>query len=69
MTKQYSVSEVARRLGVKPRDISDLFYRRELNDDLCSIVAGRRLIPEDYLPVISETLNGRGNAKARQRRA
>jgi hypothetical protein len=40
-----SVSEAARRLGAKPKDISDLFYRRALRDDLCPIVAGRRLIP------------------------
>lgn len=47
-----SVSEAARRLGAKPKDISDLFYRRALRDDLCPIVAGRRLIPDDYLDMI-----------------
>jgi len=55
-----SVSESARRLGAKPRDISDLFYRRTLRDDLCPIVAGRRLIPENYLDVIRLTLKRAG---------
>ena len=33
--KHLSVSEAARRLKARPRDISDLFYRRHLRDDLC----------------------------------
>lgn len=56
MEKHLSVSEVARRLGSMPRDISDLFYRRELRDDLCPIVGGRRLIPESYVPEIEAAL-------------
>ncbi len=48
-----SVSEAARRLKARPRDISDLFYRRKLRDDLCPILAGRRLIPKDYLDMIA----------------
>jgi hypothetical protein len=67
-----SVSEAARRLGANPRDISDLFYRRQLRDDLCPIVAGRRLIAPEYLELIRMALrrNGRpvahriGNAQA-----
>lgn len=55
-----SVSEAARRLGAKPKDISDLFYRRTLRDDLCPIVAGRRLIPEDHLVVIGLALKRAG---------
>jgi hypothetical protein len=50
------VSDAARRLGAKPKDISDLFYRRTLRDDLCPIVAGRRLIPENYLDIIAQAL-------------
>lgn len=46
------VSEAASRLGARPKDISDLFYRRTLRNDLCPIVAGRRLIPESYLEMI-----------------
>lgn len=51
-----SVSEAARRLKARPKDISDLFYCRRLRDDLCPIVAGRRLIPEDYLDRIAQVL-------------
>lgn len=51
-----SVSEVARRLGAKPKDISDLFYSRQLRDDIAPILAGRRLIPETYIHVIRNVL-------------
>lgn len=51
-----SVSQAARRLQARPRDISDLFYRRRLRDDLCPIVGGRRLIPEEYLDMIAAEL-------------
>lgn len=55
-----SVSDAARRLGAVPRDISDLFYKRRLRDDLCPIIAGRRLIPENYLDVIRMELRRDG---------
>ena len=51
-----SVSQVARRLKARPRDVSDLFYRRRLRDDLCPIVGGRRLIPEGYLDMVAAEL-------------
>lgn len=56
------VSEAARALtdqlgeDVRPRDISTLFYLRELRDDLCPIIGGRRLIPHSYLPEIVSAL-------------
>jgi hypothetical protein len=53
------VSEVARRLGVRPRDISDLFYQRRLTDKVCPVVGGRRLIPLNYLPEIEAALRER----------
>lgn len=56
MGQLLSVSDVARRLGAAPRDISDLFYRRELRDDLCPIIGGRRLIPQSYLEEIAAAL-------------
>jgi len=60
LTKYLSVSEVARRIGAKPKDISDLFYSRKLRDDLCPIVAGRRLIPVDYVLTICAVLRRHG---------
>ncbi len=56
MTDCLSVSDAARHLGVRPRDISDLFYQRRLSDEVCPVVGGRRLIPLDYLPVIQAAL-------------
>jgi hypothetical protein len=55
------VSEVARRIpGARPKDISDLLYRRRLDDARCPIVGGRRLIPLDYLPEIERVLREAG---------
>ena len=54
------VSQLARRFGVAPRVISDLFYGRFLDDARCPIVAGRRLIPADYAPAVEEALRDRG---------
>lgn len=59
--KHLSVSEAARRLGARPRDISDLLYRRRLSDDSCPIVGGRRLIPESLLDVIEMALRHAGH--------
>lgn len=60
MTTHLSVSQAARQLGANPKDISDLFYRRRLRDDLCPVVAGRRMIPEDYLDIIAMALTRAG---------
>jgi hypothetical protein len=54
------VSEVARRIGANPKDISDAFYQRKLDDNRCPIVGGRRLIPEDYVPEIESILRRLG---------
>jgi hypothetical protein len=55
------VSEVARRIGgANPKDISDFFYLRKLDDARCPIVGGRRLIPEDYIPAIEAALRAAG---------
>jgi hypothetical protein len=58
--KYFTVSEIARRLGAPPRDISDLFYQRKLDDEACPIVGGRRLIPSHYLPAIEAALRDQG---------
>jgi hypothetical protein len=59
--EQYqSVSWVATQLGCRPRDISDLLYTRILDVSRCVVIAGRRLIPEGYLPEIRRILAERG---------
>jgi hypothetical protein len=50
------VGEVAEMIGAKPRDISDLFYRKELRRDLCPVKSGRRLIPANYVPIVERIL-------------
>ena len=60
MVGYYTVSQVARRYGVRPRDISDLFYNRELSDEKCPVLGGRRLIPPEYVPVIAAALRRHG---------
>ncbi len=56
------VGDVARRLGVRPAQVTQLFYERRLREDLCPIISGRRIIPEDYLPVIAMELRRKGVA-------
>ena len=58
--KPRTVSEVARQIGGRPKDISDLFYLRKLDDARCPVVGGRRLIPEDYIPTIEQALRDAG---------
>jgi hypothetical protein len=60
MPEMLSVSEASRLLGANPRDVSDLLYRRELRDDLCPVVAGRRLIPRAYVEQIRRALRLHG---------
>lgn len=55
-----TVSEAARRIGVRPRDISDLIYNRVLRDDIMPIITGRRMIPVSYLPQIVAALERAG---------
>jgi hypothetical protein len=64
-----SVSEAARELGEKPKTLSDLFYQRELSNDLCPIVGGRRLIPRSYLPTIRQILIERGQTSGHEQRS
>lgn len=60
MPKFFTVGQVADDLHIKPRTISDLFYSRHLDPTRCQMVAGRRLIPEDYVGTIRTTLIERG---------
>lgn len=54
------VGEAARRLGTRPQHITELFYKGKLRDDICPVANGRRLIPEEYLPVIAMELRRAG---------
>lgn len=58
----YSVGDVARMLGVAPAQISQLFYERHVRDDLAPVVAGRRIIGGDSIPIIACALRRRGIA-------
>ena len=55
-----SISDLARELGCRPRDISDAFYARFLDETQCPSIAGRRLIPREYVPTIRRVLSERG---------
>jgi hypothetical protein len=58
-----TVGQAAERLGARPKDISDAFYRRQLNERLCPIWGGRRMIPEDYLPELERILRRLGHLR------
>jgi hypothetical protein len=56
----YSVSDVARMLGVAPAQISQLFYERQVRDDLAPVVAGRRIMGGEVIPIIARALRRKG---------
>lgn len=66
MKELLTVSEAARALEaelgrpVRPRQISDLFYQRQLPETLGPIVGGRRLIARASLPRVREALRVHG---------
>ena len=57
--KYFSVTETAAALGVRPRNISDLIYNRELPLGQLSKIGGGRLIPATQLDAISLVLERR----------
>ena len=59
MRTHVTVSEAARQLICRPRDISDALYHRLLPDESCPIVGGRRMIPVELLPGLRELLGTR----------
>lgn len=61
-----SVSTVARQLGVPPRKITDLFYRRKLSDSICPVVDGRRIIPAEYVPAVEAACRDAGLRKPQE---
>jgi hypothetical protein len=54
-------------LDVGPREITDAFYRRILDTELCPVVGGRRIIPESYVRVIADTFRRAGRIAHAQR--
>ena len=66
MTPPLSVSGAARRISAEtgvptaPRQISDLFYQRKLDDETCPVVGRFRIIPESYLSTIKDVLRQQG---------
>ncbi|MCH7687858.1 MAG: hypothetical protein IH899_14435 [Planctomycetes bacterium] len=60
MEELLSVGDVARRLNVRPSQVTQLFYECRLRDDLCPIVGGRRIIPQNYVAVIAMELRRKG---------
>ena len=60
MEKMLSIGDVSRLLNVRPDQVTALFYKGHLRDDLCPIIGGTRIIPEDYVDVIAMELKRRG---------
>jgi hypothetical protein len=54
------ISSLARKWKLPPHVLSNLFYRRVLDDAICPVAGGRRVIPNDYVPVIERVLRERG---------
>jgi len=60
--RMYGSKAVASHCGVPSSVIANGLYRGWFpgGDAECPLVAGRRLIPEDFIPVIEATLRRRG---------
>jgi hypothetical protein len=70
MSEQYlGVREVARQIGCRPRDLSDGLYDGTLDAGRCPLVAGRRLIPRDYVPEIRKALRERRRQREERQEA
>jgi hypothetical protein len=66
MSEVHSISGLARRWGIPPRKISDLFYARKLNEDRCPVIGGRRIIPASYVPTVERVLREVGALPAEE---
>ena len=64
----YGVADVARECCVPVRRVSDLYYQGRLDGARCPVVAGRRLIPADYVPVIRRVLASLAQVKVTKSR-
>ena len=67
-----SVSTAARELTeqlgweVSPRDITLVFYYRDVSDKKAPVIAGRRVIERELLPEIARALRRRGWLRRRK---
>jgi hypothetical protein len=63
-TASEAARELSKRLGrfIPPRTISDLLYTGKVDDNLCPLVGGRRLITADGLSAIEALLRQRFEA-------
>jgi len=70
LTASTAARELQRQLGweVSPRDISLLFYSRELPDERAPVVGGRRIIDRELLPEIANALRRKGCLRRRAER-
>ena len=62
MSNPLSVGDAAKILGVRPAEITALFYQQKLCGDRCPIIGGRRIIPADYVEIIAMELRRKGIA-------
>ena len=56
----YSITELADKFGCSPNCISQLFWKRVVDPERCTIKAGRKLIPENYVSQVERALRGTG---------
>ncbi len=57
-----TVGDIARRHGVRPSQVTQLFTERRIPEDLCPVISGRRLIPIQIIPAIVAELRRKGIA-------
>jgi hypothetical protein len=60
MSRFFAISQIARRLGIDPGVLSNGLYRGWIDSTQCPLVGNRRLIPEEAVAGIRETLVQRG---------
>lgn len=53
------VAEAARIVGESVRRVSDGCYKRWFDERQCPVIAGRRMIRNDYLPTLATILRDR----------
>jgi hypothetical protein len=56
MAEHFNLGQAARKIGCRPRDLSDRFYDGRLTDQHCQFIAGKRFIRADQLPAIAAIL-------------